>query len=217
MLTVETAPLNTTNIVGFDTIAKLDAVAASRLVDAGLSFGVRYVALGAPATRDLDDLELDALTDAGLAMMAVQYARTDHWNAITGLADGKAAARNALAAGFPPDANLWCDAEGAFSNADVAIVYGAAWYEGATAEGCTELGIYVGAGFAPPLSESELFHGLPFRRYWRSLSHVQNVGTRGYQMLQLYPDDQVIAGVRVDLDVVQSDYLGSRPRWAVKV
>jgi Domain of unknown function (DUF1906) len=216
MLTVETAPLNTSEIVGFDTIAKLDAAAGSCLVDAGLRFCVRYVALGAPGSRDLDDVELDGLTGAGLAMMAVQYARTGGWSATTGRADGEAAARNALAAGFPPDATLWCDAEGAIPSTDVAIAYSTAWYEGATAGGCTELGIYVGAGFAPPVSEPQLFHALPFRRYWRSLSQVQNVGTRGYQVLQLFPGDQLIAGVRVDLDVVQSDYLGSRPRWAVK-
>jgi hypothetical protein len=76
-------------------------------------------------------------------------------------------------------------------------------------------GVYVGAGVAPPLSESELFHSLPFQRYWRSFSAVNNVQARGYQLLQLYPGDQVIAGVQVDLDVVQTDYLGSRPCWAV--
>jgi hypothetical protein len=216
MFTVETAPMNTARIVGFDTIAKIDADAAARLANAGLCFAVRYVGLGGAGPRDLDGSELDALTGAGLAVMAVQYARTGDWGAAAGRDDGRAAARNALAAGLPPDATLWCDAEGAITSADTAIAYSAAWYEAATAEGCTDLGVYVGAGFAPPLSDSELFHALPFRRYWRSLSQVQNVATRGYQMVQLFPDDQVIAGVRVDLDVVQSDYLGCRPRWAVK-
>lgn len=216
MLNVETAPVNTARIVGFDTIAKIDADAAARLADAGLCFAVRYVGLGEPGPRDLDGTELDALTGAGVAVMAVQYARTDGWSAAAGRADGQAAARNALVAGLPSDATLWCDVEGAIPGVAAGLAYASAWYAGAAAEGWAELGIYVGAGFAPPISDSQLFHALPFRRYWRSFSQVQNVATRGYQVLQLFPDDQVIAGVRVDLDVVQSDYLGSRPRWAVK-
>jgi hypothetical protein len=53
-----------------------------------------------------------------------------------------------------------------------------------------------------------------FARYWRSFSAVENIEKRGYQMLQLFPGNQLVAGVPVDLDVVQSDYLGSRPVWA---
>jgi hypothetical protein len=45
---------------------------------------------------------------------------------------------------------------------------------------------------------------------------VPNVDVRGYQMIQLFPDDVIVAGVRVDLDVVQSDYLQNRPVWAVQ-
>jgi hypothetical protein len=77
---------------------------------------------------------IDALTAAGLGVMAVQYARTGDWSATTGRADGKTAARNALAAGLPPDATSWCDAEGAIPSAAAAIVYCTVWYEGATAE-----------------------------------------------------------------------------------
>jgi hypothetical protein len=65
-----------------------------------------------------------------------------------------------------------------------------------------------------PVSGRGLFEALSFTRYWRSLSQVSNVDVRGYQMVQLFPDDQFVAGVEVDLDVIQSDYLGSRPRWA---
>jgi hypothetical protein len=65
-------------------------------------------------------------------------------------------------------------------------------------------------------SSEQLFHELPFRRYWRSLSQVPNVDVRGYQLIQLFPDDVTVAGVRVDLDVVQSDCLQNRPVWIVR-
>jgi hypothetical protein len=75
-------------------------------------------------------------------------------------------------------------------------------------------GLYVGAGV--PLTSDELFHEVPFRRYWRSFSQVPNVDVRGYQMIQLFPGDVAVAGVRVDVDVVQSDYLRNRPVWVVQ-
>jgi hypothetical protein len=215
MLHVEIAPANTATIVGFDTIAKIDAAAAQRLVSAGLRFAVRYVSLGRPSPEALDALELDLLARAGLGVMAVQFARVADWNSVTGRADGEAAARGAIAAGLPPETTVWCDMEGAIPNAELAIAYGNGWYDGATSGGIADPGVYVGAGLAPPLTEAELFHSLPFRRYWRSFSAVNNVQTRGYQMLQLFPGDQSIAGVEVDLDVLQTDYLGSRPVWAV--
>jgi hypothetical protein len=49
-----------------------------------------------------------------------------------------------------------------------------------------------------------------------NISLVPNVDVRGYQMLQLFPDDVTVGGVRVDLDVVQSDYLRNRPVWAAR-
>jgi hypothetical protein len=106
--------------------------------------------------------------------------------------------------------------EGAIPSAEVAIAYANGWYYGATAAGMSDPGVYVGAGLAPPLTDADLFRSLPFQRYWRSFSAVNNVHGRGYQMIQLYPADQTIVGVQVDLDVVQSDRSGSRPTWAVR-
>jgi hypothetical protein len=213
-LVIETASTTPTRIVGFDTIAKLDGATATRLVSTGLAFGIRYVGLGDPGRSDLDATELHALTDAGLGMMAVQYARTKGWSKATGRTDGQAAARNALAAGVLAEATLWCDLEGRLPSAEVAIAYAAAWYDAATNAGIQDPGLYVGAGV--PLTSEQLFHDLPFRRYWRSFSQVPNVDVRGYQMIQLFPDDVTVAGVRVDLDVVQSDYLRNRPVWVVQ-
>jgi hypothetical protein len=213
-LRIETAPTTPARIVGFDTIAKLDGATATRLVSAGLAFGIRYVGLGDPGRSDLDVTELNALTDAGLGIMAVQYARTKGWSNATGRADGQAAARNALAAGVLAEATLWCDLEGRLPSAELAIAYAADWYAAVTNAGIQDPGLYIGAGV--PLTSEQLFHDLPFRRYWRSFSQVPNVDVRGYQMLQLFPDDVTVAGVRIDLDVVQSDYLQNRPVWVVR-
>jgi hypothetical protein len=146
--------------------------------------------------------------------MPIQYARTRGWSAESGRADGAAAARNALAVGVPPEATLWCDLEGRIHGAEAAIAYATNWHAAATEGGIADPGLYVGAGV--PLTSEQLFHDLPFRRYWRSLSQVPNVDVRGYQLIQLFPDDVVVAGVRVDLDVTQSDYLQNRPVWVVQ-
>jgi hypothetical protein len=214
MLQVQPAPVTPSRVVGFDTITKLTYAMATQLASAGLSFAARYVGLGPAGPEDLELGEVAALTDAGLGVMAVQYARTKGWSAEAGRADGEAAARNALAAGILPEATLWCDLEGRLPGADVAVAYATQWYEGARNAGIDDPGLYVGAGV--PLTSEQLFHELPFRRYWRSFSQVPNVDVRGYQLLQLYPDDITVAGVRVDLDVVQSDYLRNRPVWVIR-
>ena len=84
-------------------------MSAARLASAGLSFAGRYVGIGAPGPHDLDATELEEITGAGLGVMPVQYARSSGWSEATGGEDGQAAARNALAAGVPPETTLWCD------------------------------------------------------------------------------------------------------------
>ena len=212
MLVVEQAPLHTPKIIGFDTIARLEPAAAGRLAAAGLAFAVSYVSLREGGPGPLDAAHVELLAGAGLRVMPVQFARTSGWSAKSGQADGAAAARNALAVGLPPGVTLWCDLEGAIPSADIAIAYANAWVEAATAAGAEDPGLYVGAGL--PLTGDELFERLAVRRYWRSFSAVPNIARRGYQMLQLFPGDQLVEGIRVDLDVVQSDYFGDRPRWA---
>ncbi len=213
MLQVETAPINTPKIVGFDTIARLDWPKAKSLAAAGLTFALSYVSLRPGLSGPLDAEQLDVLTAAGFRVMPVQYARTRDWSAATGQTDGAAAASNARAAGIPAGCTLWCDLEGAIPNPDVAVAYANAWANAALAGGAEDPGIYIGAGV--PLTGQELYDRLAFKRYWRSFSAVPDIAKRGYQMLQLFPGNQIVAGVQVDLDVIQTDYLGDRPRWAL--
>ena len=213
MLRVAAAPIDPARIVGFDTIAKLTGPTAQGLVSAGLSFAGRYVALGMPGPGDLDASELEEITDAGLGVMAIQYARIRGWSAESGRAAARPPPATRSAWAYRPRDGR-CDLEGRISGAEAAISYLASWHAAATEAGLSEPGLYVGAGV--PLTSDQLFHDLPFRRYWRSLSQVPNVDVRGYQLLQLFPDDVTVAGVRVDLDVVQSDYLQNRPVWVVR-
>jgi len=59
----------------------------------------------------------------------------------------------------------------------------------------------------------QLENDLPFHGYCRSGSDVPDVFRRGYRMIQLRPLDQVVASRNVDLQVIQTDYEGGRPRW----
>jgi hypothetical protein len=43
------------------------------------------------------------------------------------------------------------------------------------------------------------------------MSEVPNAAERGYQLFQLYPPNELVAGVRIDRDIVQSDYEGGLP------
>jgi hypothetical protein len=202
-----TSRIATPGELGFDTISVLDADVAARFVAAGFTFAFRYVET---VTRS----EIEALTRAGLGILLGGYARTHSWNASTGAADGARIAGAALALDFPPDATLWCDQEDGVPSEAVAVEYATAWWLAATREGSLDPGLYVGAGSG--FENSGVLHrAVPFRRYWRSFSQVPNVDVRGYQLLQLFPPSQVVAGVRIDRDVVQSDYLGGLPVLAV--
>jgi len=78
-------------------------------------------------------------------------------------------------------------------------------------------GLYVGSG---ALLDSKELYALGVVRYWQSLS--KEIDARGefaepscgWCMIQLYPSVSV-AGVWVDVDVVQKDYRGRLPAWVV--
>jgi hypothetical protein len=158
--------------------------------------------------------EFERLTKAGLGVMLTGFARTHVWSAETGAEDGQRIAAAALALGFPAEATLWDDLEDGVPSEILAGAYATAWWLAAVREGSRDPGIYVGAGsgFEDPTA---LHKAVPFRRYWRSFSEVPNVAVRGYQMIQLFPPNQLVGGVRIDMNVVQSDYLGGLPVVAI--
>jgi Domain of unknown function (DUF1906) len=214
------APRATARIVGIDTDQKVTHAMALELVAAGVAFAVRYVSIGAARPEDLDADELAGLVAANLPVWAVQHAHQPGWEPSPelGAQDGAAAARNAQAAGLPSGCALAWDAEGIAGSSTATLGYGNAWFDQ------VQVGPRVPRGFAAtmyvgddvPLTSAQLFHELSFRRYWRSASTVPNVDVRGYQCVQLWPFDQeIIPGLKADLDVVQSDHLGDRIPWCV--
>ncbi len=73
-------------------------------------------------------------------------------------------------------------------------------------------GLYVGYGV--PLTPQQLYQDLIVTGYWHSLSRVRDVAVRGYQMVQP-PGNQMVLGVKVDIDIVQADKNGDTPMWMV--
>lgn len=218
------APSGTTRIVGVDTDQKISARAAADLGLAGVAFVLRYVSLGAPRPEDLDREELEGIHAAHMPVFAAQHAHEPGWepSAELGAEDGAAAARNAALAGLDPGCALVWDAEGigpiGAHGAALTMAYGNAWFE-QVQQGPSHMNGYAATmyvGDEVPLTGDELYHHLSFRRYGRSASDVPNVAIRGYQFLQLWPFNvEIIAGLRVDLDVVQADRLGDRIPWCV--
>jgi hypothetical protein len=131
--------------------------------------------------------------------MPVQHAPKAGWKptAALGTTFGTNAAANAKAVGFPPGVTLWCDFEGpdSVSTADDATAYINAWAAAVNGAGY-DPGLYVGSG--APL--------------WKSESSVAEPANCGFCLIQLYTTTQV-AGVEVDVDVVQFDCEGRLPYW----
>lgn len=194
---------------GVDCITVLSSASAARLKAAGISFAVRYLG-------SLTVAERDAILGAGLALLAVGFSRKPGWSptGALGAQDGAAAALHAEAAGLPTGMHLFCDLEGPAggTHPDDTIAYVNAWAAAVSAAGYLP-GLYV--GFACGLTPQQLYESLHVACYWHSCSSVPEVATRGYAMIQDVHANQVIAGVQVDVDIVQADKLGGVPYWLV--
>jgi hypothetical protein len=198
-------------ILGFDTDTIVSPALGQQFAASGYQFCLRYLSHGQEAAGDLSAQEAADILNAGLALMAVQHARSG-WlpSQVLGQQDGRDAAINAGNVGFPAGLCVWCDLEEVDSSAaaqDV-IDYCEAWYAEVDAAGFVP-GVYVGAGCL--LTGRQLF-GLSFQHYWRSQSQVPNIPTRGYQLLQLFPT-MTVSGIQVDVNVTQSDYKGGAAQW----
>jgi hypothetical protein len=210
--TVQSAPVGS---LGFDVNAVLTSEFAQGFVAQGFKFCLRYISRGIEVGTDLTSTEAEHILNTGLALMPVQHVRRPGWipSAAIGTQDGQHAANNASTIGFPVGVNVWCDLEGVAlgTSAQAVIEYCNAWLEAVNAAGYLP-GLYV--GFQTLLNEQQLFQ-LKFQHYWRSQSNVPNLGKRGYQMIQLFPEIQV-NGLKVDVDITQTDYKGGGPQWLIR-
>jgi hypothetical protein len=195
--------------LGFDTDTQLTPATAAALRATGMSFAIRYLSIGPTEAGDLSSDEVRAILGAGLALMAVQHVRYANWmpSAALGSGDGDDAVAHARACDFPAGATIWCDSEGQAGGATASIAYINAW-AAAVKNGGYDPGLYVGSG--TPLDGQQLY-ALDVDRYWKSFSQV-NEPTCGWSMIQLYRE-VTIAGVAVDVDVIQHDYKLRLPSW----
>ncbi|MDC0721231.1 glycoside hydrolase domain-containing protein [Nannocystis bainbridge] len=201
---------------GFDTNVVVAADVARKFVADGYRFCVRYVSHSeSEGDSDISRAEVEAILGAGLALMIVQHVRRSGWSptAALGSSDGALAVRHLQEIGAPPQLTVWTDVEGVDPSAPAnnILTYGNAWYKAVAAAGFTP-GLYVGR---LPLTSAQLYRGLKFRNYWKSGITTVEVQTRGYQMLQLPPANDLVHGIHIDHDATQPDDLGDLPTWWV--
>jgi len=205
----------TTGLLGFDANTVITSEIAQTFFAQGYRFCLRYLSRGPEAPGDLAAAEAEAILQSGLALMAVQHVRQAGWqpNGALGQQDGQAAGQNAADVGLPAGVSIWCDLEGvqAGTPAQNVIDYCNSWFTAVAGAGYLP-GLYVGFGCG--LNEQQLFN-LKFQHYWRSQSNVPNVGGRGYQMIQLFPE-VTRNGIGIDIDVTQSDFKQGQAQWLVR-
>lgn len=204
-----------TGLLGFDANTVITADIAQTFFAQGYRFCLRYLSRGAEPASDLTASEAEDILQSGLALMAVQHVRPAGWQPTGSLGqqDGQAAGQNAADVGFPPGVSVWCDLEGVQvgTAAQNVIDYCNSWFTAVAGAGYVP-GLYV--GFGCELNEQQLFD-LKFQHYWRSQSNVPNVGSRGYQMVQLFPE-VTRNGIGIDIDVTQSDFKQGQAQWLVR-
>ena len=202
-------------LLGFDANTVITSNVARQFAAQGYSFCIRYVSRGPQPQGDLSASEATIILDAKLALMPVQHVRVPGWQPSPALGekDGTFAAQNSSLVGFPPGVTVWCDLEGIKngSSADDVIGYCNAWYV-AVKSAAYVPGLYVGANAI--LSDQQLAN-LKFQNYWRSQSNVPNVRSRGYQLIQLFPE-VTRNGIGIDIDVTQNDYRNGQVQWLVR-
>ena len=190
---VRAIPSATNLTWGVDTLSTVTKQSAIALVAKGCAFRGGYL-------FDVTPEEIADQVSVGLAFVPI--ARAMYLN-------GPACVSRLAQLGIPPGVTIWCDVEGeGLEIADVTTRVNA--WASAIQKAGFEAGMYVGAGC--PLTSSQLT-GLAVTRYWHSCSRALEP-SRGYCMRQLRPDDVYVAGIKVDVDIVELDYNGDLPTFA---
>ncbi len=183
-----------TGSLGVDTVLSLTGAMCDALKREGVRFVIRYLGgIGRP--------EIETILGSGLACGFVTYA---------GAYSGEKAIKHLQDLGAPPGVTVWLDCEDVKQDVPSLIGQINAWAHAMKDHGYVP-GLYVGAGC--PLTSAELYK-LPVVRYWHSCSRVvdrdgNEAGPScGWTMHQLSPPNITSAGVKVDADFAQLDYLG---------
>ena len=204
-------------LLGFDANTIITAAIAADMKTRGYSYCIRYVSRAPKQNSfDLSAAEAQHILGAGLALMVVQHPRAEGFSITPGMggSDGVFAAYHAFVLGFPPGVNVWCDLEGiaAGTGDNDVVTYCNDWFDAVAAAGYLP-GVYVGAQSI--LDGSQLFLDLKFDHYWKSLSNVPDIETRGYQMIQ--SNEHVVGGIQIDNNLTRTDDLGGKVQWLAPV
>lgn len=212
------AAIAPTGLRGFDCDRPITRDEAKKFFDKNYRFAVRYVVRQTPHDRDLSLHEIDALFNAGLAVMPVQHVESESdWTPSLdkGTSNGRNASNMCASLGFPATANVWLDLEGVSTAVSATTIaqYCNAWFDQVKAGGFTP-GIYV--GWHCGLTPDQLFRKLKFKHYWAAynLNRDEEPATRGIQMKQgAAKKADKPAGVVIDMDtdVIKADKLGGLP------
>jgi hypothetical protein len=215
-LKAEIVPAGAT-LIDTDTALTLSSIKAIKAVRPDIKGVIRYVGLSHPdSVWNITGYEAEIITGAGWGLMLVQHCPWSFMPSVTlGEAYGTAAANNALAVGYPARASLWCDLENYTISGELCIRYVNEWCGIVRYLGYFD-GVYPGLGKSGiyPLSPNELYYSLITTRYWQpASSYAPAPVVRGPCMRQQLTT--TIAGVAVDLNIVEPDEKGDLPAWAV--
>jgi len=195
----------------FDTDQVCSLSQLQALFAVGFRGGIRTVTFNpAPDPSDVTAREVADFMTAGLGLMLYQRVRNPGWfpSAVMGQADAKVFLAKAASAGYLPGGSAWDDLEGIGGNFMATIAYENA--KSATLLTTYPPGDYIGDDV--PLTGDELLHDLLAKCYWKSVSNVPDVPTRGYALVQVAENVEV-AGVKIDVSLARADRLDGRPYW----
>lgn len=212
-----------TGTLGVDkTGAPISQAAATQLQALGYRFALRSIGVPTSPTSQggmLTASEIQGLWAANMAVSVFQlnFLQTTISSA-QGTADGQYLAEQAQSLGLPSSAaaafTLWFDLEGPMNGASASALtdYLNSWGSAVNKAGYGA-GLYVGNNSA--LTTTTISDLPAFHAYWQAGQLLYTgMPARGYQMYQLYPADLTIAGIGVDVDVLQSDFQNARtPFW----
>ena len=192
---------------GIDCATVLTAESAAGLKGTPIDFVARYLGQLTPP-------ELAIILEAGLGVELVTFSHAPGWepSAALGNDEGHVDVARLAELGIPTGMVVWIDLEG--SGGDAAAT--AAWVNARATvlvEAGYVAGLYVGAGCV--LDGAELYALPHVTRYWRAFNEGIPEPACGFCQFQLFPPDQTLAGVLVDLDFTQEDYARRTPMMLV--
>jgi hypothetical protein len=201
--------------LGFDCNVPVSRAVAQKFYAHGERFAVRYIPRVAHAPNDVTAHELVDLLLGKLGVMLVQHVAHPGWKAtaLLGSNYGKVAVRESRKVGYPAGCTLWCDLEEVSAPEIDVIAYLREWSKPVRDAGYED-GLYV--GYNPGLSRDQLYHDVPFTRYWGSYNGQRWVpSVRGLCMQQSeYPQpEHRVAGVpfQYDTNTILVDAKGGTP------